>query len=152
MNVLSLTFELDRDEIRGHDAAHAIRGTVELMEDAVVLRYTLRRGTVGGAQVDPHEPVPERVPEALDHDVDVEANVVRIPLSDIESIVMWGGVVRSPRLVIEVTREQALERLPWSDGCSCMVRMRRADGQRTRIWLVEAELRLARVRTGSREL
>jgi hypothetical protein len=152
MNVLSLPFELDRDEIRGHDSAHAIRGTVELTEDAVLVRYALRRGTVGGAQVDPHEDTPERVPEALDHDVEVEANVVRIPLVDVESIVMWGGVVRSPRLVIEVTREQALERLPWSDGCSCMVRMRRADGQRTRIWLVEAELRLARVRTGSREL
>jgi hypothetical protein len=152
MTTFSLPFALDRDEIRGHDAAHAIRGVVRLEDEAVVIRYTIRHGTVGGAQVDPHETTPERVPEALDVDVGEDAHAVRIMLRDVVKFVMMGGIVRSPRLVIDVRDAAALASLPWADGTSCMMRMRRAHGQTMREWLVEAELRLARIRTGDRFL
>jgi hypothetical protein len=145
---LSLSFTLDRDEMRGHDAAHSVSGTVHIEGDEVVIRFTMHYATVGGAQVEPGaDVVSERLSEAFDRDVAAHSEIVRIPFDRIDTVKMSGGVMRSPRLVLGVVDEAALAGLPWSDGCSCMMRLRRADGQKLRRWIVEAELRLAKART-----
>ena len=149
MKKTTLPFCLDRDEIRGHDVAHDVEGIVRLAKDAVIIRFSLNYATVGGAQVEDPDTPPELLAETLDRDVAADTQSVRIPLEEIDGMEMWGGVLRSPRLVIHVRETRSLERLPWSDGCSCMMRMRRADGQRLREWLVEAELRLGRAHTGT---
>lgn len=149
MKKTTLPFCLDRDEIRGHDVAHDVEGVVRLADDAVIIRYSLNYATVGGAQVEAVDRPPGLLAETLDRDVAADTRSMRIPLAAIDWMEMWGGVLRSPRLVIHVKDRQSLDGLPWSDGVSCMMRMRRADGQRLREWLVEAELRLARAHTGS---
>lgn len=149
MDRLSLPFSLDRDEMRGHDAAHGVDGVVRIEEDALVVGFTLQMSTVGGAQVDLPDETPERLSESLDIEVAAHRDTVRIPFSRIDTVTMSGGIMRSPRLIVKVKDESALADLPWSDGRSCMMRMRRADGQALRVWLVEAELQLARDRAGS---
>lgn len=149
MKKTTLEFCLDRDEIRGHDVAHDVEGVVRLDVDAIAILYSLKFATVGGAEVDDPPDNPDRLAESLDRDVAEHREAVRIPLVDIAWLEMWGGVLRSPRLVIHTKDESTLAQLPWSDGISCMMRLRRADGQRLREWLVEAELRLARAHTGT---
>ncbi|MGH7448792.1 MAG: hypothetical protein ACREK1_01085 [Longimicrobiales bacterium] len=116
----SLPFELDRDEVRDHLAARGIRGTVHLDGHDIVIAFV-----VEGAAA-----------ESGTH-------TVRIPLADVTDISMTGGGVKSPRLLLEVKRQELLSALPWADGCRCVMRFRRADGQRLRELIEEIEVRIA---------
>lgn len=125
MRTLSLPFELDHDEIRGqHVPAHGVHGTVRLEGAAVVLEYSLERG-----------PATEY------------AHAVSIPFGAVRKLVMTGGALKSPRLLIEVHDHAVLAHVPWAVDCMAMLRFRRADGVRLRELIEEAEVRIARIRT-----
>lgn len=127
MKTLSLSFELDHDEIRGqHVPAHGIRGTVRLDDHIVSIDYRLERGPAEGG------------------------GHARIPLADVKKLVMTGGVLKSPRLLIEVNDGGVLKDVPWAVGCMAVLRFRRADGVRLGQLIEEAEVRMARIRTGGR--
>ena len=127
MKTLSLDFELDRDEIRGHvpDASGA-EGTVRLAGEEIVIEFRLQRGFVTGA-----------------------AQAVRVPLKDVQKLGMTGGVLKSPRLLLEVCQPELLRELPWADACICVMRFRHADGVALQQLIEEAEVRIAKVRTRS---
>lgn len=130
MKTTSLPFELDRDEISTHDIpAQGIRGTVLLEGDHLVIEYTLL----------PHAGAPNDVPP----------QAVRVPMRDIEKIVMTGGAVKSPRLLVETFEDDVLSGLPWADGRMVVMRCRRAHGQKLRELIEEVEVVMARIRTGS---
>jgi len=120
----SLAFELDRDEIGGSVAgARAVHGTVALEGDALVIDYTLDR--IDG----------------------FERGLARIGLEHATKILMTGGVLKSPRLVLDVDREEALREVPWATGRQCVLRFRRADGQSLRELIGDCEIVIARLRT-----
>lgn len=125
MRTTSLPFELDRDEIRTHHvSARAIRGNVRLEGDFLVIDFFLEGAPADAA---PH--------------------TTRIPLADVERVSMTGGSVKSPRLLIDAAADGVLDALPWADGCLCVMRFRRAHGQRLRELIEEIEVRLAEIRT-----
>lgn len=125
MRTTSLPFELDSDEIRTHHvAARAIRGNVRLEGDFIIIDFFLE-----GAPAD-----------ATPH-------TTRIDLADIERVSMTGGSIKSPRLLIDAAADDVLDALPWADGCLCVMRFRRAHGQRLRELIEEIEVRMAEIRT-----
>lgn len=128
MKTTSLPFELDRDEISGHDIpAQGIRGTVSLEGDHIVIQYALQ-ADVGISSDQPPQTVP-------------------IPLRDVEKLAMTGGAVKSPRLLLETYGEDVLNELPWADGRMVVMRFRRADGQKLRELIEEVEVVMAAIRT-----
>jgi hypothetical protein len=122
MRTTSLPFELDHDEIRPHHVpAQSISGTVSLEGDAIVLHFSLE-GTAAAPRT------------------------ATIPLTCVERMAMTGGTVKSPRLVLEVSRDDLLTMLPWADGRMCVMRFRRAHGQKLRELIEEIEVRIAEIR------
>lgn len=120
MGITSLPFELDRDEIRPHHlAAREIRGTIRVQDDAIIIAFRLR----GAADAAPHQ--------------------VRVPIGAVSRIRMTGGVFKSPRLLLDVAREELLKPLPWADGRLCVMRFRRAHGVAVRELIEEVEVRMA---------
>lgn len=122
----SLPFELDRDEIRSSGVpARAVHGMVHVRALEIVIEFHLDDSRTG-------EP----------------AHAVGIPLREVREVAMTGGAVKSPRLVIEASGEDVLSAIPWAAGTQCVVRFRRADGQRLRELIEEIEVRLAGLKTG----
>jgi hypothetical protein len=125
MRTTSLPFELDSDEIRTHHvSARAIHGAVSLEGDFLIIDFFLEGAPADAA---PH--------------------TTRIDLADIERVSMTGGSIKSPRLLIDAAADDVLDALPWADGCLCVMRFRRAHGQRLRELIEEIEVRMAEIRT-----
>lgn len=125
MRTTSLPFELDSDEIRTHHvSARAIRGAVHLEGDFLIIDFFLEGAPADAA---PH--------------------TARVDLADIERVSMTGGSIKSPRLLIDAAADDVLDALPWADGCLCVMRFRRAHGQRLRELIEEIEVRMAEIRT-----
>ena len=125
MRTTSLPFELDSDEIRTHHvSARAIRGAVRLEGDFLIIDFFLEGAPADAA---PH--------------------TARVDLADIERVSMTGGSIKSPRLLIDAAADGVLDALPWADGCLCVMRFRRAHGQRLRELIEEIEVRMAEIRT-----
>lgn len=125
MKILALDFELDRDEIRGHvPDASGVDGTIRLSHEEITIDFRLESGLSEGA-----------------------AQAVRVALKDVKKLVMTGGVLKSPRLLLEVRQAELLRELPWADGCLCVMRFRHADGVALQQLIEEAEVRIAKVRT-----
>lgn len=125
MRITSLPFELDRDEARGFRVpADEIHGIVHVEPDAIVVTFEVEGDADDGF-----------------------THVARIPLADVVHIELTGGAVKSPRLMLEVTREEILKPLPWADGCMCVVRFRRADAVHAQELVTEIEVRMAEVKT-----
>ena len=121
MKVFSLPFELDRDEAHGfHVPAEEICGVIRLEAEAIAVDFEIEGAADDGS-----------------------THTARIPLADVVDVELTGGAVKSPRLVLEVTREEILEPLPWAEGCVWVVRFRRADAVRAQEFVTELELRLA---------
>lgn len=132
MKTTSLPFELDRDEISTHNIpAQGIRGTVSLEGDHIIIQFALQADAVAASE-GPTE-------------------TVLIPLRDVEKIVMTGGAVKSPRLLLETYEEEVLSGLPWADGRMVVMRCRRAYGQKLRELIEEVEVVMAGIRTRRRE-
>lgn len=130
MKVTSLPFELDRDEIRGSGAsARAVHGTLHVQATELIIEYFL--DNAAGSGQPPH--------------------VVRIPLRNVTEVAMTGGAVKSPRLLIETSDDAVMSAVPWAAGAQCVLRFRRADGQRLRELIEEIEVRLAEVAAEDRE-
>jgi|SRR5690606_1483850 len=125
MGVASLPFELDRDEIRSSGVpARSVHGVVHVQTTALVIEFALEGPGTGDT-----------------------AHSVTVPLPCVREVSMTGGAVKSPRLLIEVSNDDVLSAIPWAAGAQCMLRFRRADGQRLRELIEEIEVRLAEVRT-----
>jgi hypothetical protein len=58
---------------------------------------------------------------------------------------MTGGALKSPRLTVEVKRDELLGAVPWADGCRCVLRFRHADGQHLREFIEEVEVQMAQL-------
>jgi hypothetical protein len=129
MRTTSLPFELDHDESRAlHVPARAIRGTVRLEGETVVIAFRLE-----GAPAD------------------AALHTTLVPLADVHRVKMTGGAVKSPRLLLEVSRDDLLTTLPWAAGRMCMMRFRRADGQRLRELIEEMEVKIAELKAREEE-
>ena len=132
MKTTALPFELDRDEISTHDIpAQGIRGTLLLEGDHIVIEFALQAAAgEAGAQT---------------------TGTVRISLRGVEKVVMTGGAVKSPRLLLETYGEDMLKELPWADGRMVVMRFRRAHGQKLRELIEELEVVMARIRTNGED-
>ena len=73
--------------------------------------------------------------------------VLRVALKDVQKLGMTGGVLKSPRLLLEVSQPESLRDLPWADGCLGVMRFRHADGVALQQLIEEAEVRMTKVRT-----
>jgi hypothetical protein len=125
MKITSLPFELDRDEARGfHVPADEIRGVIRVEPAAIIVQFDLEGAADDGA-----------------------THTVRVPFADVVHLELTGGAVKSPRLVLEVSRKEILEGLPWADGCLCVMRFRRADAVHAQDLVTEMEVRMAEVKT-----
>ena len=125
MNLKSLPFELDRDEIRSSGVpARSVHGVVHVHATTLVIEFVLDATGTGET---PHS--------------------VSVPLRDVSEVTMTGGAVKSPRLLIEASSDDVLSAIPWATGSQCVLRFRRADGQRLRELIEEIGVRLAEVRT-----
>jgi hypothetical protein len=124
MKTTSLPFELDRDETRGFRGPDdEIHGSIHVEADAITVRFAIAGAPDDGV-----------------------AHTVRIPLADVVSFELTGGAVKSPRLMMNVAREEILKALPWADGCLCVMRFRRADAVRAQELVTEIEVRIAELK------
>jgi hypothetical protein len=125
VRITSLPFELDRDEAHGFRVpADEIHGIVRVEPDAILVTFEVEGDADDGF-----------------------THMARIPLADVVHIELTGGAVKSPRLMVEVAREEILEALPWADACLCVVRFRRADAVHAQELVTEIEVRMAEVKT-----
>lgn len=128
MRTTALPFELDHDEIQTHDIpARAIRGTARIDTEDLVVEFSLVGSTAGDGP-----------------------RTARIPIAGLHRVTMTGGTVKSPRLLLDAANDQVLNELPWADGRQCVMRFRRAHGQRLRELIEEIEVRMAEIRTRER--
>ena len=105
-----------------------IRGLVRLEADALVIEYRQTRAQVLSFQAPPG---------------DMELRTVRVPLSAIDSIEVKSSLFRTPRIVMEFNRLDAVPALPWSETTRLVLPIVRRDRDRARELTVSLQNRLA---------
>ncbi len=65
-----------------------------------------------------------------------------IPLPELTAVTLRGGVLRAPRLVIDVARLELLDRYPWAEGTRLVLALRRVDRDAARELALAARMAL----------
>ena len=116
----------------------SMSGLVRLEQDRLVIEFSGSETLIGAIAT---LPVPGSGPAGAGEDPQVRS--VDVPLADVARLTVIGGVLRRPRLQLEVNRVSALANIPWAAGPRCTVSVARADRDRLRELAAELDMTIA---------